>query len=246
MVSFEPPILMFSGTKGNTTEKNILESNCFGVNCVDSSMASKVFECIQQFGKERIDKTGFTLIEASKINAPLVHECKAHLECRLHSTLEVGSGFVVFGEVVHASIWEEILQVEYEKRYELLDQIVFLEDSIFSSITKTAKASGVEMNMKKDKFIRYVILLTKTGKSMTEELIRAHVAHLKELDKKGQLVLCGPYLDYKGGVVIIKAESFDEAKAIAESDPFVKAGAETYELRTLELSCKENNHLGMG
>lgn len=139
MVSFEPPILMFSGTKGNTTEKNILESNFFGVNFVDSSMASKVFECIQWFGKERIDKAGFKLIEASKINAPLVYECKAHLECRLHSTKEVGSGFVVFGEIVAASIWEEILHVEHVKRYELLDQIVFLEDGMFSRINKVSK-----------------------------------------------------------------------------------------------------------
>lgn len=95
MISFAPPILMFSGTKGNTTEKNILETRCFGVNFVDSSMASKVFKCIQWIGQERINKTGFTMINASKINAPLVDECKAHLECRLHSTKEVGSGFIV-------------------------------------------------------------------------------------------------------------------------------------------------------
>lgn len=97
-----------------------------------------------------------------------------------------------------------------------------------------------------NKFIRYVILLTKTGRSITEELIRAHVTHLKELDKKGQLVLCGPFLDYNGGMVIIKVTSFDEAKAIAESDPFVKESVESYKLRTLELSCKENNQLGIG
>ena len=100
--------------------------------------------------------------------------------------------------------------------------------------------------MKEDDFIRYVILLTQTGTSTTEELIRAHVAHLKELDRRGQLVLCGPFLDYDGGIVVIKAASSDEAKAIAESDPFVKEGTRTYELRTLGLSCEENNHMGMG
>ncbi len=139
MVSFEPPILMFSGTKGNTTERNILESNCFGVNIVDSTMASTVFDCIQWLGEERIDKAGFKMIEASMINAPLVQQCKAHLECHLLSTKEVGSGFVVFGEIVAASIWEEILRVEQEKRYELLDPIVFLEDGMYSRINETSK-----------------------------------------------------------------------------------------------------------
>lgn len=102
------------------------------------------------------------------------------------------------------------------------------------------------MNRSDNDWIRYVILLSHTGKKITEELIRSHVAHLKELDKKGKLILCGPFLNYKGGMVIIKATSYDEAKEIAESDPFVKKGVESYELRTLELSCKENKHLGMG
>jgi len=88
--------------------------------------------------------------------------------------------------------------------------------------------------------------LSHTGKKITEELIKSHVAHLKELDKKGQLVLCGPFLDYKGGMVIVKASSYDEAKEIAESDPFVREGVETYEIRSMEISCEENNHLGIG
>jgi len=139
MVSFEPPILMFSGTKGNTTERNIIATKCFGVNFVDSSMVSKVYGCTKWFGKGRIEKTGLTLIDASKIYAPLVDDCKAHLECRLHSTKEVGTSFVIFGEIVAASIWEEILHVEHEKRYKLLDQIVFLEEGIFSRINKISK-----------------------------------------------------------------------------------------------------------
>ena len=51
--------------------------------------------------------------------------------------------------------------------------------------------------------------------------MRRHVAHLKQLERKGQLVLCGPFQDHKGGMVIVSVGSLDEAKAIAESDPFV-------------------------
>ncbi|MEF2967663.1 YciI family protein [Paenibacillus sp. M1] len=103
------------------------------------------------------------------------------------------------------------------------------------------------MYITRDEDIRYVILLSVIpGKEMSEELIRAHVGHLKELDRQGKLVLCGPFTDYRGGMVIIKAAGYEEAKAVAEADPYVQAGVESYELRTWELSCEGNNHMGMG
>ncbi len=139
MVSFEPPILMFSGAKGNTTEVNIMATGCFGVNLVDSSMASRVYRCTEHFGQERIEKSGLRLVEASRIDAPLVDDCRAHLECRLHSTGQVGSGFVVFGEIIAASIWQEILAARGVGRYELLDQIVFVENGMFASINKITR-----------------------------------------------------------------------------------------------------------
>jgi len=97
------------------------------------------------------------------------------------------------------------------------------------------------------KFIRYVILLNEvTNKTTTREIVLAHVQYLKTLDKKGQLVMCGPFTNYAGGMVIIKAVTFDEAKLVAENDPFVREGFRTYEIRICELSCEENNHMGMG
>ena len=92
------------------------------------------------------------------------------------------------------------------------------------------------------KYTRYVILINRK-KDYTTDVINMHVEHLKRLDKNGQLILCGPFKDYGGGIVIIKAESIKEAKIIAESDPFTTKGFSTYELRTLELADKENHYL---
>jgi flavin reductase (DIM6/NTAB) family NADH-FMN oxidoreductase RutF len=134
---------MFSSSRGNTTVKNILDTKCFGVNLVNSSMAEKVFGCIKWYGLERIEKTGFTLSKAAKINAPLVDECRAHLECELIDTKELGSGFVIFGEIVAASIWDGIINADLEKRYDLLDQIVYLENNIFAAIKCPRNISGL-------------------------------------------------------------------------------------------------------
>lgn len=137
MVSFEPPVMMFSGGRGNTTENNILETGFFAMNFVDSSLAKTVYGSLQWQGTERIEKCGFTLVPASKIAAPLVDECKAHLECRLIDTREIGTGFVIFGEIVAASIWDEILRANRDRRYELLDQILFLEDGVYGNSGKS-------------------------------------------------------------------------------------------------------------
>ena len=44
-------------------------------------------------------------------------------------------------------------------------------------------------------------------------------------------------------MVVVRAESPDEAKAIAEADPFISSGCKTYELRCLEVANAENNYL---
>ncbi|HXV29178.1 MAG TPA: YciI-like protein [Sinorhizobium sp.] len=55
-----------------------------------------------------------------------------------------------------------------------------------------------------------------------------HLAYLNELNARGVLKIAGPFLgeDGKptGSLVIVKAQTIEEAKAIAEADPYAKAG----------------------
>lgn len=87
------------------------------------------------------------------------------------------------------------------------------------------------------------VYLMKNANSLNEEIIKSHVEHLKELKSKGKLILCGPFTDYPGGMVVFLAEDLAEAKSIAESDPFIASGCKTYEIRTLEPANDENNYL---
>lgn len=91
----------------------------------------------------------------------------------------------------------------------------------------------------------YVIMLNKnSNKELKQETILRHIAHLKNLHSDGKLILCGPFTDYPSGMVIVRAQSKEEAIKIAESDPFVVEGARTYEVRTWLLANEENNYLG--
>lgn len=97
-----------------------------------------------------------------------------------------------------------------------------------------------------DSDVRFVILLAHAQPHLiTEELVRAHVAHLQELEDNNLLDLCGPFPDNAGGMVIVRVNTEDKARKIAENDPFVSSGADTYEVRRWELSHNGNHHLGV-
>lgn len=85
--------------------------------------------------------------------------------------------------------------------------------------------------------------LMQNQKPVNRELIKSHVEYLKELKRKGKLVLCGPFTDYPGGMVIFWAEDLHEATTIAETDPFIASGCKAFEIRTIEHANEENNYL---
>jgi uncharacterized protein len=60
----------------------------------------------------------------------------------------------------------------------------------------------------------------------TDKLQAAHMANINAMAKTGKLVIAGPFEnggDY-AGVYVFKVGSLDEAKALAESDPAIRAG----------------------
>lgn len=141
MISFEPSILMFSTSKNTTTATNIDQNKAFCVNFVDYSLADTVFNCLSWYGDERIREMDLKLSDSEQVFAPIVDDCPANLECSVIDTREYGSGYAVFAEIVGAWIDDPILQVEPDERYELLDQIVFLEDGVYQRINNVSKAN---------------------------------------------------------------------------------------------------------
>lgn len=87
------------------------------------------------------------------------------------------------------------------------------------------------------------VYFMKNQKPLNEELIKEHVEHLKSLKSQGKLVLCGPFSDYPGGMVVYLADNLEEATSIAKSDPFISSGCKIFEVRTLEVANEENNYL---
>ena len=95
--------------------------------------------------------------------------------------------------------------------------------------------------------LTYVMLIErgKTYNKINKAMVVKHVENIKKLDDDGKLVLAGATKGYPGvaGMVIFKAESFEEAKAICESEPFVIEGYATYKLFSMRVGNKDNNYL---
>jgi uncharacterized protein YciI len=83
----------------------------------------------------------------------------------------------------------------------------------------------------------YVVLSKPTG---TPEQIKActpsHLEYMIGLEQKGILFASGPFLGANGkptgdGMTILRTASADEAKRIAEADPFFVGGLRRFEVR---------------
>lgn len=79
--------------------------------------------------------------------------------------------------------------------------------------------------------MHYVALLSIIDADLNAKVRPAHLEYLDKLYKENKVVMAGPFTDKKGGMVIYRADSFEEAKALAEADPVVAEGARTLELR---------------
>jgi len=85
----------------------------------------------------------------------------------------------------------------------------------------------------------------KNYNKINREMVLKHVDFVRKLDEEGKLELCGPFKGYPGvaGMIILRAENFEEADELCKREPFVAEGYATYKLRALKVGNKENNYL---
>lgn len=69
--------------------------------------------------------------------------------------------------------------------------------------------------------ILYAAILETIDSQKDSEILDIHKSYLQKLIDEGKIFAKGPFTDHSGGLVIYKAESFEEAKRMAENDPAV-------------------------
>lgn len=92
------------------------------------------------------------------------------------------------------------------------------------------------------------VMFIERGKSynkVTRAVIERHVENIRKLDDNGNLERCGVFKGYPGvaGMVILKAESYEEADELCKLEPLVAEGYATYKLRSMQVADRDNGYL---
>jgi hypothetical protein len=91
----------------------------------------------------------------------------------------------------------------------------------------TAKLLGKEM---------YLVVARPVRSSEIEKRLADHIAHQIDMEKRGIMFAAGPLYSRgsdipEAGMFILRANSFEEAEALANEDPLHKAGLRTFTLQ---------------
>ena len=107
----DPPIVQFTSVGRKDSVRNIESTSEFVVNFAAEPLFAQVNATATDFPADisEFDAVGIKREPSLRVAAPRVAESPVALECRLHSTLRLGNGVVVFGQVVHAAVSSDVL-----------------------------------------------------------------------------------------------------------------------------------------
>ena len=80
------------------------------------------------------------------------------------------------------------------------------------------------------------------GRTPTADVVAQHAAHLAELDREGKLVLAGPFLGRFAGLLVLRTASVAETTRIADEDPMIRGGFQSYEVVPWAQAWSRNNY----
>lgn len=81
----------------------------------------------------------------------------------------------------------------------------------------------------------YAAILRMKDVEKSQDYRPQHLQFLERNEKEGRIFARGRFADGVGGLIIYIAESGEEARGLAESDPYVVSGARALELHEWEM-----------
>jgi flavin reductase (DIM6/NTAB) family NADH-FMN oxidoreductase RutF len=111
-VSSNPPIVALGIRDTRDTFKNIQDSGEFVIGIPGPELVAKIEVAGEAFPRDvsEFEKAGLTAVPSRVVKPYRIKECQAHLECRLVWAKEAGDHFIVAGEVVAASLRDDVHQ----------------------------------------------------------------------------------------------------------------------------------------
>ena len=138
IVCSKPPLISVSIRPSRLTGLMIRESKEFVINVPRASYVKETDLAGVLSGKDadKFKKLNFTVLNSSKIKAPIIKECPVNIECRLLEIKPLGSHDMFIGEVVAVQVDEELLDKEQNIDYKKADPFVYNQGEYFSLFEK--------------------------------------------------------------------------------------------------------------
>lgn len=114
--SINPPLVAISIAPKRHSHRLIEETKEFVVNIPTMKILKETLFCGRRTGKnyDKFRETGLTPSPAKKVKPPIIKECVAHLECKLHSQFSTGDHTIFVGEIVEAYANKEVFTNKYD------------------------------------------------------------------------------------------------------------------------------------
>jgi flavin reductase (DIM6/NTAB) family NADH-FMN oxidoreductase RutF len=108
----DPPVVQFTSVGRKDSLANAEATGEFTVNLTPAWLFEQVNATGTDFPPDQseAEHTGVRLEPSEKISVPRVAQSPVSVECTLHSTLRLGDSTVVFGRVVHVTVWESTVR----------------------------------------------------------------------------------------------------------------------------------------
>jgi len=102
--SHDPPLVAISMSPNRYSHALIEKTSEFVINIPTVDVVKETLACGKTSGKnhDKFGETRLTPLPARKVKAPIIKECIAHLECKLHSQFKTGDHTVFVGEIIEA------------------------------------------------------------------------------------------------------------------------------------------------
>ena len=106
-----PPIIQFTSVGRKDTLRNALDTGEFVVNLAHGPLLDAVNNSSAAFAADQSEpaQLGITMAPSEVVKPPRVADSPAAIECRLHSTHELGDSTIVLGDVVAFSVADDVL-----------------------------------------------------------------------------------------------------------------------------------------
>ncbi len=103
-VSASPPLLVVSIALRRHSHRLIMETKEFVVNIPTMEFVKETLFCGRRSGRkyDKFKEMGFTPSPAKMVRAPIIKECVAHLECKVHRRITAGDHSLFVGEILTA------------------------------------------------------------------------------------------------------------------------------------------------